>query len=296
MPHLSCEQTVADAEAPLLSLIVCTRNRSERLHDFAQALSRMRCSMTWELVLVDNGSSDDTAERVRGLASQVQAPVMIVDEPRRGLGRARNAGVRRARGDILVFIDDDCYPATDYLDRITDAFADSALDYLGGRILLHDSGDYPITIRVDTLPIPIPPHSVVPAGLVQGANMAFRRRVLETFGGFDDALGPGTPFCNDDVDAVARASAAGFAGSYLPGPTVYHHHRRRARQDIAALQRTYDRGRGAYYAKCILDLPTRRNVARHWWRSARAAAFSATVREIKGAVEYCVRRATGRLG
>jgi glycosyltransferase involved in cell wall biosynthesis len=284
------------AETPLLSLIVCTRNRSARLQDFVQALGRMRCSATWELVLVDNGSSDDTAERVRGLASQVQAPVTIVDEPRPGLGRARNAGVRRARGSILVFTDDDCYPAADYLDRIADAFADSGLDYLGGRILLHDSSDYPITIRVDPLPSAIPPRSVVPAGLIQGANMAFRRRVLESLGGFDDELGPGTPFCNDDVDAVARASAAGFTGSYLPEPTVYHHHRRRAQADIDALWRTYDRGRGAYYAKCILDLPTRRGVARHWWQSARAAAPRATLREIEGAIDYCLRRATRHFG
>ena len=256
----------------------------------------MRCNATWELVLVDNGSSDDTAERVRALASQVQAPVTMVDEPRPGLGRARNAGVRRARGSILVFTDDDCYPAPDYLDRIADAFADSALDYLGGRILLHDSSDYPITIRVDPLPTAIPPRSVVPAGLIQGANMAFRRGVLERLGGFDDELGPGTRFCNDDVDAVARASAAGFTGSYLPEPTVYHHHRRRGQADVDALSRTYDRGRGAYYAKCILDLPTRRGVARHWWQSARAAAPRATLREIEGAIDYCLRRATRHLG
>lgn len=281
---------------PLLSLIVCTRDRSTYLDAFFLGLARLRPAVPWELVIVDNGSSDDTAARLRALSPAVNAPVTIVSEPRAGLGRARNAGVRRARGALLAFTDDDCYPAEDYPDRVVEAFADAALGFIGGCILLHDPEDHAITIRADPVPIAIPPRSVVPTGLVQGANMAFRREVLERIGGFDDALGPGTPFCNDDVDAVARASACGFAGSYVPGPVVHHHHRRRDPADVAALWRSYDRGRGAYYAKCILDLPTRRIVARYWWQSVGVESPRATLRELGGALEYCVRRVTRRLG
>jgi len=286
----------AQADRPLVSLVVCTRNRAEKLEAFFAALGRMRARAPWELVIVDNGSTDDTQQRLQVLSRGLDVRVTIVGEPRQGLGRARNTGVSAARGELLAFTDDDCYPAADYIDRVVEAFADPERAYVGGRILLFDAEDHPITVRVDSSPIPIPPYSVVPTGLVQGANMAFRRDVLERIGGFDNALGPGTPFCNDDVDAVARASAAGFAGSYVPEPVVHHHHGRRDPAAIAALWRSYDHGRGAYYAKCMFDLPTRWKVARYWWQSVGVEKSSATLRELEVAFEYTVRRLTRRLG
>jgi glycosyltransferase involved in cell wall biosynthesis len=288
--------TADRSDAPLLSLIVCTRNRRDRLAAFFDAVARIRARASWELVIVDNGSTDGTAQHLETLVRSLDVPVTIVSEPRPGLGRARNAGVEAARGALLAFTDDDCYPAIDYVDRVVDAFAASDRGFIGGRILLYEAEDHPITIRVDSAPIPIPPRSVVPTGLVQGANMAFRREVLARIGGFDDALGPGTPFCNDDVDAVARASAAGFAGSYVPEPVVHHHHGRRDPADIAALWRSYDHGRGAYYAKCIFDSPVRWQVARYWWQSVGALKLGATARELEGALDYTLRRLTRRLG
>jgi GT2 family glycosyltransferase len=281
---------------PLLSLIVCTRNRGGKLNAFFEAIRRMRVRAAWELVIVDNGSTDDTARRLAAFATSLETPITIVTEPRPGLGRARNAGVRAAHGALLAFTDDDCYPAIDYIDRVVDAFVEPDRGFMGGRILLYDADDHPVTIRTDATPIAIPPNSIVPTGLVQGANMAFRREVLDTIGGFDDALGPGTPFCNDDVDAVARASAAGYAGSYVPEPVVHHHHGRRDAGDIAALWRSYDHGRGAYYAKCIFDLPLRWRIARYWWQSVGVQKFGATLRELEGAFDYTVRRVTRRLG
>jgi GT2 family glycosyltransferase len=152
-----------------------------------------------------------------------------------------------------------------------------------------------VPIQTDPDVVAIPPRSVVPAGVIQGANMAFRRDVLERIGGFDGALGAGTPFASEDVDAVARASAAGVAGGYFPAPTVAHHHRRRNAADIADLWRRYDRGRGAYYAKCILDFPQRARYARFWWQTRGGDSWSATLNEVAGAIDYCLRRATGRL-
>lgn len=286
----------ARADTPLVSLIVCTRNRAEKLEALFSALGRVRARAAWELVIVDNGSSDETQSRLHTLARGLDVRTTIVREPRQGLGRARNAGVSAARAALLAFTDDDCYPAADYIDRVVEAFASSERAYMGGRILLYDTEDHPITIRADAAPIPIPAYSVVPTGLVQGANMAFRRAVLDRIGGFDNALGPGTPFCNDDVDAVARASAAGFAGSYVPEPVVHHHHGRQNPGEVAELWRSYDHGRGAYYAKCMFDLPTRWQVARYWWQSVGVEKSGATVRELEGALEYVLRRLTRRLG
>src|SRR3546814_9709199 len=66
-------------------------------------------------------------------------------------------------------------------------------------------------------------------------------------------FGAGTPFACEDVDALARAAAAGWRGAYDPRPLVYHHHGRKTREDALRLRRVYDTARGAYYAKCIMD-------------------------------------------
>jgi GT2 family glycosyltransferase len=288
--------TANSHEAPAISLIVCTRDRAGQLPAFFAALEALQPHVSWELVMVDSASRDDTPRRLRELSQSLGVMAVLVREERAGLGRARNVGVRAARAPLLAFTDDDCYPAPDYLDRVVDAFADPSLGFLGGRILLFDPADHPITTRTTDEMIAIAPRTVVPTGLVQGANMAFRREVLDRIGGFDDALGPGTPFCNDDVDAVARASAAGYAGAYVPDPIVAHHHGRHAPEDVAALKRIYDHGRGAYYAKSIIDLPTRARYARHWWQTARDLPPRVTMSEMRGAAEYCWRRITGGLG
>ncbi|MFL5577777.1 MAG: glycosyltransferase family 2 protein [Gemmatimonadaceae bacterium] len=273
-----------------LSLIVCTRDRRDRIGATLGALARLAGARPWELVVVDNGSRDGTAELLRDFAAAAPFPVTIASEPAPGLGRARNAGVAAARGALLAFTDDDCYPAADFVESWCDVFDDPGVGYGGGRILLHDPLDFPITVRTETAPIPLAPGAFVDPGLVQGANMAFRREVVVALGGFDPRLGPGTPFVSDDVDLAARASAAGVRGGYFPGPVVRHHHRRRAPDEVEALRRTYDRGRGAYFAKLLLRPDTRALALRHWYWRARLTPKAAVGREVVGAAHYLARR------
>jgi glycosyltransferase involved in cell wall biosynthesis len=283
-----------------ISLIICTRDRCEQLRRCLASVQDLRSARPWELVVVDNGSRDGTGALLAAFARAAPFPVTLASEPRAGLGRARNAGVARARGRLLAFTDDDCYPAPDYLDRMAELFDDPAVGYAGGRILLHDARDYPVTTRRARTAEAVAPGAVVRTGLVQGANMALRRAVLDAVGGFDPALGPGTPFCNDDVDVVARASAAGYAGGFFPAPVVYHDHGRRRPAEVAALHAEYARGRGAYYAKFILRRDTRRRYLAHWGRGALAAVLRGAPGPLwwegVGAARYCVARLTGRAG
>ena len=280
---------------PAISLVVCTRDRGARLEPALAALARLACRRPWELVLVDNGSRDDTRARLDAFAAPAPIAARVVSEPRPGLGRARNAGVLASRGAVVAFTDDDCYPAPDYLDAVLAVFDDPAVGYMGGRITLHDRTDDPVTTRDVAVATPLPAGSFVPAGLIQGANMAARREVLTAVGLFDPELGAGTPFCNEDVDFAARASAAGYAGGYFPGPCVAHHHRRRSPGAVGRLRADYDRGRGAYYAKQLLDGPARGAYARALYWSLRGVPTPPAVRELAGALRYAAHRAARAL-
>jgi GT2 family glycosyltransferase len=89
----------------------------------------------------------------------------------------------------------------------------------------------------------------VPPGFVQGSNMAFTRACLDHAGWFDERFGSGVPFAGEDWDMSLRASFAGFAGGYFPGPKVSHDHRRPVAEIYTLRGRFYEYGAGAVYAK-----------------------------------------------
>src|SRR5215469_8201036 len=97
----------------LISLVVCTRDRCSSLRTCLEYIRRLESPGEWELIVVDNGSNDGTAELVRDFAEGASFRVVLVYEPKRGLGRARNAGIARATGEIIAFTDDDCYVSRD---------------------------------------------------------------------------------------------------------------------------------------------------------------------------------------
>src|SRR5208337_5144454 len=101
-----------------------------------------------------------------------------------------NRAITAAQGEVLVFTDDDCYPAKDFLTQVWGAFADPSVGYMTGRIILHDPSDYPATINESLSPRTFPRDSLLRVGDVQGANLAFRRQVLVDIGGFDPLFGP----------------------------------------------------------------------------------------------------------
>jgi len=269
-----------------ISLVVCTRNRSAQLRDALDRLSALRPSISSELVFVDNGSTDDTAAVLEQFRLNAPWPCTVVYEGKPGLGRARNQGWRASSGAIVAFTDDDCYPADDFLDRVVECFADSSLGFLGGRILLFDPTDLPITIQPLERRVELLPGKFISAGLIQGANFALRRTTLEAIGGFDDGFGAGTPFPCEDVDVIARASGRGWKGAYDPRPLVFHHHRRKTQQDALRLMYGYDIGRGAYYVKSILDQSLRLACLKVWARMVLTQSPVKTLRELKGGAGY----------
>jgi GT2 family glycosyltransferase len=279
----------------LISLIVCTRNRTSSLDACLEHIGHLESPGAWELVIVDNGSSDGTANLLMDFAEQAPFRVVVVEEPRCGLGRARNAGIAAATGEILAFTDDDCYVSPDFLKQILEVFKDQRIGYMGGRVLLYDPTDLPETIRTETKIRLIEAHSFIRAGELQGANMAVRKSLVAKIGAFDPEFGAGSRFCSgEDADFQARASASGATGIYHPGPLVWHHHGRKPGKRYEKLMRGYHYGRGAYYAKFILNPRTRTLFLKNWYWEVRSQIRdgkpAAILREIAGAFGYALTR------
>jgi glycosyltransferase involved in cell wall biosynthesis len=242
---------------PDVSIIICTRNRAAMLRDTLDFYRDIKYDGFWELIVVDNLSTDDT-KAVVAQAGDELPQLRYIEESRIGLGAARDRAWREARAPILIFTDDDCYPLPDFIDRYRECFNERPdIDFIGGKIYLWDPEDYPTTIELREVPEEIPPYTYLAAGKIQGANFAFRKVALERIGGFDPELGAGTRYPSEDIDAAAAAVWAGMRGRYDPRPLVYHHHRRKHRH-LKDLHRGYDWGRGAYHMKYLLR-PESRN-------------------------------------
>lgn len=291
---LPAESRVSDADMPRIALVACTRNRADRLAPFFSSLRTLQCSEPWELVLVDSASTDDTLRRLEAFAQQFGAHCSVVRATQKGLGLARNVGWRATRAPLVAFIDDDCYADPAYLQDVITCFAEQpSLGFLGGRIELFDPTDLPVTIKTSRERADYAPGTVLRAGELHGANMAFRRTALEAVAGFDDALGAGTPFPCEDIDVLARLLLAGWPGAYDPRPWVAHHHGRRTSAELAQLMQSYDAGRGAFQTKMVL-----RGSGAYlwqWMRRVRYQPVGGTWRELVAAVTY-LRHALLRAG
>jgi GT2 family glycosyltransferase len=285
---LGAENSMSSSEFDI-SLLICTRNRADQLAQTLKRVSAIQSQLKWELVVVDNGSTDRTSAVLGEFAATFDQPVQMINQQGRGVAVAKNAGWRATRSGIVACIDDDCYPEEDHLDAVFECFSkDPKLGFVGGRILLYDPMDLRLTIQESLEPLFFPPGSFIRAGVIIGANVAYRRAAVSAVGGFDPWFGAGALFSGDEVDLIARISAAGWNGAYDPKPVVYHHHGRRT-ADECRLWLRYERGAGAYYAKCMLNRRMRSVYFKNWLLSRPHHSWKFKAWEIVSGLDYIAR-------
>jgi glycosyltransferase involved in cell wall biosynthesis len=276
-----------------VSLIVCTRNRGSRLPDFLKHIAALDFpSDEWELIIVDHASDDDTSSLIKSFAAQAPFRVRPLWTDVQGLCAAKNVALSCADGEIIALTDDDCYVRPDYLRAIDEVFQDPNIGIAGGRVKRHDPNDAAISEKDVDTPTDIAPFTLVTPGVIHGANLAVRRQVVDAIGGFDPLFGPGAPCAaGEDIEYVARAVWAGWRARYDPRPIVEHHHRRKPGSTTEMYRNTYDRGRGAYYAKYSLRRESRHLYLRWWFRAVqrRGPGRRRFLREFMGGIAYLFR-------
>lgn len=248
-----------------ISIIICTYNRANHLDRLFESLQNLhtRDEYCAEIIFIDNNSTDDTKEKIKLLSASLKFDTKYLFEEKQGSSAAKNKGIKNSRGSIVTILDDDCLPNEDWLNNIWDYFFENTVDIAGGKVLLFNPIDLPISIRTSDEEKTLDKPSQL-FGTIPGCNVAFRRNVLEKIGLFDERIGAGLPLAGEDVDLIYRALKEGFLLCYTPRFFVYHNHGRRTSNDAEKLNRSYVRGRGGFYAKHILKKDKKITKLAYW--------------------------------
>ena len=267
-PFLLERQAALDA-APFISVIICTRDRPDQLKTCLGGLAGQQYPR-FDVVVVDNAPTSDAVRTLVGAGLDGLA-LRYVREPRPGLSWARNAGIAATSADIIAWLDDDEEPDRHWLAELARGFArgddvgcvtgkvlparletqaEQMFEQLGGYCRGRGFSPELFSRHGPQSPLyPLPPFGV-------GANMAFRRGVLQRIKGFDVALGAGTPaLSGEDTLAFALVLLAGYRIAYEPTALVRHYHR----ADVDGLGRqlrAYGIGLTAYYLALLRRQPS----------------------------------------
>jgi GT2 family glycosyltransferase len=294
-----------------VSVVIATYDRPDLLRKCLRSLSGQQTSRVVEIIVVDNHPASHLTPPVVAAFPEV----VLVNELRRGLSYARNAGIVASKGEIVVATDDDVSMPSDWLEKLIAPFVRNDVMIVTGNVL---------PIELET---PAQQLFEVYGGLQRGFQRreadghwfeSFRRRAVPTWelgstanaafrtglfsdprvGLFDEALGAGMATgCSEDTYLFYKVLKAGYTHVYEPEAYVWHQHRR----DISALRRqiySYSKGHVAYHLTTLIRDHDRRSLLRlmvdlprwhlrrikQWVRGRRNYPLSLIVTEIAGHV------------
>jgi len=260
---------------PLISVVICTRNRAAYLSRAIQSVVEQGwCEDQFETIVVNNGSTDRTRDVVRSF--ELNGRVRHEFDGTAGLSHARNTGWHRARGRYIAYLDDDAIACPGWLAAIEEAFASTPrLGAVGGRVDPIWEGDRPRWLSDDiALSLTILNWSKQPAALdiprqyLVGANMAVPRSVLAEVGGFNlglDRVGERMRF-NGDIFLEKQIIRCGYTCLYYPKMAVRHLVPNSRLKKSWFIQRFYFQGLSDAAMRLIEEAPS--------WRQRLRLAFS----------------------
>jgi glucosyl-dolichyl phosphate glucuronosyltransferase len=216
-----------------ITVILCTYNRCESL---CAALDSVAASvipeaLSWEILVIDNNSTDHTRERAEKFVRLDPGRFRYVFERQPGKSHALNTGIRESRGTIVAFMDDDVTVEQTWLQNLTAPLRDERYAGSGGRILPQSAWAppawVPVTARYGLAPLAMFNLGDEAGALIEppfGTNMAFQKWVFQKYGGFRADLGPrpGSEIRNEDTEFGQRLLTAGEKLRYEPSAVVFH--------------------------------------------------------------------------
>jgi len=224
-------------DAPVdVTLVICTYDRRDSLSQTLDTVALQQCDLPWEVLVVDNGSHDGTAEMVAERAPHFPVELRVERELRRGRSFALNRAIEAARGSILVFTDDDVNLRPGFLAAHAEIYTSATVAGGGGRILPIMPANTPpwltemlgersggVAGRYDfgETRRDIDPDSNVP--LPFGANLSVRKSLARELGGFRTDLGWGEALVpGEENELFERIRAAGGRIVYQPKAVAEH--------------------------------------------------------------------------
>ena len=252
-----------------LSVVICTRDRPDGLRRCLAALS-CQTDPSFDVIVVDSApSSPVTADLVRGISD---LPIVYLREERPGLSRARNLGLKHARGSHTLWLDDDEVADKDLIRQVKRGFShpdqpaavcglmlpaeletDAQVRFEQFDGFNKGRGLSPRVIRLGSEQLRSPLYPM--PGFGAGGNMAFANAALRRAGGFDEYLGVGTRTGGgEETRALSTLLRSGSSVLHWPTAITWHYHRR----DMPSLvrqMRGYGAGLTAFYASTVFDNP-----------------------------------------
>lgn len=253
-----------------LTVVICTRDRPEGLRATLTSLRRQTDS-AFSVLVVDNHPSTRDSEQVVNEVSLPRCEYVV--EPRPGLSRARNRGLRAVGTELVAWIDDDETADPNWARAVKQGFEHESLPAAVCGLMIPAELEYeaqvrfeqyggfnkgrgivPEVLRAGTPSVTSPLYPLPTFG--SGGNMAFRTESLLRIGGFDPYLGAGTrTHGSEDTRALSLVLSAGDAILHWPAAIMCHTHRR----DMAGLRQQiygYSAGTSAFYMSIIKSRPT----------------------------------------
>lgn len=228
-----------ESETPFVSVVLPVYNDPDGVETTLESLTSLHYpDECYEILVVDNDSTDETPQVIQSFADDHTNVSMLVERDVQSSYAARNRAVEVSRGDILAFIDADMHVEADWLEQIVDVLAESGADYIGCDVELYTPGERTAADHFDKLRGFDIERYINKLQFAPTCCLVVRREVFETVGSFDDRL-----VSSGDMEFGNRVADAGFDIHFAQNVTMYHPTRSSLRSNMKKAVRI---GRGRY--------------------------------------------------